>query len=146
MATPEEKLVAAVSPLCAGRLFPDFAPLGTPRPYAIWQQVGGTDVVFVDGDTADQLGVRFQIEVWADTRQQASMLMRQIAATLSAHRYWPNRKEVPRPEPTTPTCVDPCRISSSGVTPDPPPTYITRPGGFFYVKRTPTWLYPFRTA
>lgn len=75
MATPEEKLVAAVSPLCAGRLFPDFAPLGTPRPYAIWQQVGGTDVVFVDGDTADQLGVRFQIEVWADTRQQASMLM-----------------------------------------------------------------------
>ena len=84
MASPEEKLITAVSPLCAGRLFPDFAPLGTPRPYAIWQQVGGTDVVFVDGDTADQLGVRFQIEVWADTRQHASMLMRQIAATLSA--------------------------------------------------------------
>lgn len=84
MASPEEKLITAVSPLCAGRLFPDFAPLGTPRPYAIWQQVGGNDVVFVDGDTADQLGVRFQIEVWADTRQQASMLMRQIASTLSA--------------------------------------------------------------
>lgn len=84
MATPEEKLIAAVSPLCAGRLYPDFAPLGAARPYVTWQQVGGDRAAFVEGGGADKRAVRFQLEVWSDSNLASTMLIRQIEAALIA--------------------------------------------------------------
>lgn len=82
MASPEEKLIAAVSPLVGGRLFPDFAPQSTARPYAVWQQVGGERASFIEGGGADKRSVRIQVEVWSDSRLTTSTLIRQIEAAL----------------------------------------------------------------
>lgn len=60
------------------RVFPDFAPAGTTRPYVTWQQVGGA-VVNDIANTAP--GVRLpelQVNVWANTRAEAMSLIRSI--------------------------------------------------------------------
>lgn len=71
----EPMIVAALGPLVEGRVFPDTAAGDTPMPFMTYQQVGGRDVVFVDGETADKQGARVQINVWAKTRLNASDLM-----------------------------------------------------------------------
>ena len=82
MASVETTLIAAVSPLVGGRVFPDFAPYSTPRPFATWQQIGGDVPVFVEGAIGSQRKVRMQVNVWSDTRQEAIRLMRQIETAL----------------------------------------------------------------
>lgn len=66
----------------ADRVFPDFAEVGTQRPYVTFQQVGGPMLQTLSGEA---LGVRLpemQINVWADTRKQALALARSIEAAL----------------------------------------------------------------
>lgn len=66
------------------RVFPDFAPVDTPRPYVTYQQVGGPKLDQLDnGDP----GVRFpemQINVWANTRAQAKVVALAIEAAMRA--------------------------------------------------------------
>lgn len=74
---------AALSPLVDGRLFPDAADAGTPLPYITYQRVGGQDASTTDGP-ADLKNGRFQINVWATTRNEADSLMDQVIEALAA--------------------------------------------------------------
>ncbi|MGV2862148.1 DUF3168 domain-containing protein [Achromobacter sp. AGC39] len=78
----EPMIVAALAPLVEGRVFPDTAAGDTPMPFMTYQQVGGRDVVFVDGETADKQGARVQINVWAKCRLNASGLIAAARAIL----------------------------------------------------------------
>lgn len=78
----EAALVAAIGPLLDGRLFPDTAPAGTTRPYAVYQQVGGPVINPVAGTDPGLRGARVQIVVWHQTRLQASALMHAVETVL----------------------------------------------------------------
>lgn len=73
-------LLAGVTP----RVFPDFAPVTTQRPYATYQQIGG-DVLNMVANVAP--GVRnshVQISVWSDTRKESLEIMRAIEDAICA--------------------------------------------------------------
>ena len=81
--TVEADLKALLALDCP-RTFPDFAPVGTTRPYVTFQQVGGDAMNYVD-DTAP--GIKhgeFQVNVWADNRASAAALALAIEARLRA--------------------------------------------------------------
>lgn len=75
--TMESDLLAVVSPIVA-RVYPDIAPAGTTRPYAVYQQVGGGVINPIADVAPGNRQARVQLIVWADTRAQASSLMHQI--------------------------------------------------------------------
>lgn len=86
--TVETTLVSALGGLLGGRIFPDTAPYGTARPYATFQQVGGQVVEFLEGGAAVKRNARVQINLWADSRQQANELMRQVEDVLQASPHY----------------------------------------------------------
>lgn len=81
--TLEADLFAALQAQCP-RTFPDVAPVGTARPYVVWQQVGGPAPMYVEGALPDKASAYMQITVWADARKDANALMRNIEAALVA--------------------------------------------------------------
>lgn len=80
----EEDLYAVLDAVLPGGVFPDFADVGTPRPYVTWQQIGGPVLNPVSGDATGLRSVECQINVWADTRLQARTLIRSIEAAMRA--------------------------------------------------------------
>ncbi|MGK5049756.1 DUF3168 domain-containing protein [Janthinobacterium sp. GB4P2] len=70
----ETALFAALRSLVADRVYPDVAPENAPRPYITYQQVGGEAVNFVENTIPTKKNSRMQINVWADTRLQATAL------------------------------------------------------------------------
>lgn len=80
--TVEATLYTTLQILVGGRLYPDVAPFGTARPFATFQQVGGTSVNFIDSTLPSKSNARLQVSVWADTRSAASLLMKQVEAAL----------------------------------------------------------------
>lgn len=74
----EAKLVTALGVLVNSRVYPDFAPANTAKPYITYQQVGGTPINFMEAQPADKKQVRIQINVWAKSRYDATVLIRQI--------------------------------------------------------------------
>lgn len=78
----ETNLYALLGPLVSNRCFPDVAPFNTPRPYIIWQQIGGDVVSFTDDVAPDLENGLIQITAWGETRLQANSLIRQIRSTL----------------------------------------------------------------
>lgn len=80
----ETVLFASLQALVAGRCHPDVAPELAPRPYITYQQVGGAALNFIDPAVPSKKNGRFQINVWADTRAQASVLAGQVEDTLRA--------------------------------------------------------------
>lgn len=78
----EATLFEALGPMFGGRCYPDVAPLGTPKPYATWQQVGGATEDPIDGAEPGLENSRIQVNVWAGTRIEANTLMRAVASTL----------------------------------------------------------------
>lgn len=79
----EVDLVAVLAPLVAGRCYPDIAPADAALPYILYQQAGGVPTQFLEG-AGSYAGVRMQINVWSQTRQEAATLQRQIEALLVA--------------------------------------------------------------
>jgi hypothetical protein len=75
-------LQAALVQFAGGRVFPDIAPEGTARPYITWQQVDGVPVNFLEGGVPGTKNVRMQVNVWADTRLDASALADQVEDAL----------------------------------------------------------------
>lgn len=61
---------------------PDFADFDTPRPYVTYQQIGGQVVVPLGSALPGTLNAEVQINVWADTRLEASALMLAIQSLL----------------------------------------------------------------
>lgn len=70
----EATLYSALRALVGDRVFPDVAPPTTARPYITYQAVGGEAVNFVEGGAPGTRNARVQVNVWADTRLQASQV------------------------------------------------------------------------
>jgi hypothetical protein len=70
----ETALFAALRGLVSDRVFPDVAPENTSRPYITYQQTGGDAVNFVESTIPSKKNARMQINVWADTRLQATAM------------------------------------------------------------------------
>ena len=79
----EQQLYSVLSALCP-RTFPDFAPASTARPYITWQQIGGQSLRFLDNTAADKRHVEVQVNVWGNSRLEATTLARQIEDALCA--------------------------------------------------------------
>lgn len=77
----EPELVALLKQVCP-RSFPDDAPAGTARPYVIYQVTGGKPQQFIDAKVSNLRNAEVQIEVWADTRSEATTLMLAIEKAL----------------------------------------------------------------
>lgn len=67
--------------MAGDRVFPDEAPAETALPYVTYTQIGGRALTFLAG-LPDKRNGRFQFNVWATTRDEASTLMRAIADVL----------------------------------------------------------------
>lgn len=80
--TVEADIFTALRGLTDDRVFPDVVDLGTARPYITYQQIGGEALSYVDDTLPNAKHGRFQIEVWADTRLQATAIALQIEALL----------------------------------------------------------------
>lgn len=74
----EADLFTKLAPLVSNRVYPDVAPEGTTRPFITYQQKGGSPVNFLGAESSNKKNARFQINVWSDTRIEASTLIRQI--------------------------------------------------------------------
>lgn len=84
--TIEQKLFSLLAPLAEKRVYPDVSPETLNLPFIVYQQVGGEAVQYVDDTLPEKRHSRFQIEVWAETRAQATTIARQIEETLvTAH-------------------------------------------------------------
>jgi hypothetical protein len=80
--TLEEKLFGELSALCP-RVFPDFAPSDTERPYVTFQQIGGQVVQCLDNTLPSKQNADIQVNVWADSRKEAKALILLIEASLT---------------------------------------------------------------
>lgn len=79
-----EVLLTAILKGRCPRVFPDVAPVGTVRPYVTYQQIGGTPWRYMDNTAANRRHSLVQIDVHAETRLEASTLMRGIEDDLCA--------------------------------------------------------------
>ncbi|WP_225783333.1 DUF3168 domain-containing protein [Xenophilus sp. Marseille-Q4582] len=66
-----------------GRSYPIVAPEGTATPYAVWQQVGGSDQSFMDNTRAKKHG-RVQIAIWGPSPAALAPLRETLELTLRA--------------------------------------------------------------
>lgn len=66
------------------RVYPDFAPVSTVRPYATYQHIGGQALRFLDNTAADKRNTVVQINVWSNTRLESLTLIRQIEDAMCA--------------------------------------------------------------
>jgi len=60
------------------RVFPDFAPVSTPRPYCTYQSIGGQVINPLGNEAPGKRNSEIQVNVWADTRASALTLSRAI--------------------------------------------------------------------
>lgn len=79
----ETQLYDVLKVLCI-RTFPDFADVGTARPYVTFQGIGGSSLRFLDKTAPDKRESEIQINVWANTRAESLSLSRQIEDALCA--------------------------------------------------------------
>lgn len=82
--TIEASIFTVVGALCSGRCYPDRAPIGTPKPYVVYQQVGGQVVNPINGAVPGLRHARVQFMVWVATRATATTLMNQIEDAVRA--------------------------------------------------------------
>jgi hypothetical protein len=79
--TVEANIYAVLQPICP-RVFADFAPVATLRPYVTYQQTGGQVLNPIGNDVPNKQNGEFQINVWSDTRAVSAALMLQIEAAM----------------------------------------------------------------
>ena len=75
--TLEADLYALLSPLVAGRVYPDVGPNNAQPPYITFQQIGGQTLNYLGREIPTLRNARVQINVWAATRAQAMQTGRQ---------------------------------------------------------------------
>lgn len=76
----EESIVSALVGVVTGGVWPDTAPPRVQRPFCVYQQIGGVTSNTLCGNA--RRNARVQFSVWAETRAQASALMRSVADAL----------------------------------------------------------------
>lgn len=79
--TLEEKITALLRTVCP-RVFSDFAPVNTPRPYVTYQQIGGDSVTFMDRTVASKENATIQVSVWSESRPEGKAMIMLIEQTL----------------------------------------------------------------
>jgi hypothetical protein len=82
--TVEASIFDTLKGLVSNRCFPDFAPLGTPRPFITYEQAGGDALYFLDGALPDKKHGRFEIGVYADSRAPCAAIALQVEAAMAA--------------------------------------------------------------
>lgn len=82
--TVEADIYTTLKGLVGSRCFPDFAPIGTPRPFITFEQVGGQALAYLDGALPDKKHGRFEIGVYADTRANCALIALQVEAAMAA--------------------------------------------------------------
>lgn len=83
--TTESIIFDTLKTLVSNRVYPDLAPLGVGRPFITFQQVGGQSINFLDAATTpSKSNGRYQVNVWADTRAAAALLIKQVETALRA--------------------------------------------------------------
>jgi hypothetical protein len=82
--TVESDLYGLLKGLVSNRCFPDFAPLGTVRPFITFEQVGGEALSFLDGTLPDKKHGRFEISVYADSRAACAAVALQVESVMAA--------------------------------------------------------------
>lgn len=80
----ETDIVAALTGLVSGRVFPDTAPLNTAKPFITYQQAGGVAVAYLENTQPSKKNGRFQIGSWATTRIASRALAAQVEAAMVA--------------------------------------------------------------
>lgn len=60
------------------RVFPDFAPTGTAKPFVTWSIIGGQALKPLGKDVPNRRQSMIQVNVWSDTRIESNALMLQI--------------------------------------------------------------------
>lgn len=78
----EPALITLLSPLVGGRVYPDVAPTNADLPRIVYQQVGGTAYAYVEKLRPSNYNGRYQITVWAATREAAATLSLQAEQAL----------------------------------------------------------------
>lgn len=68
--TMESDLTVLLKGICP-RVYPDFAPANTPRPYVTYQQIYGAALTYLGREVPTKQNAVMQINVWADTRKEA---------------------------------------------------------------------------
>jgi hypothetical protein len=63
-------------------VYPDWAPLSSPKPYTVYQQIGGQVVSFLGREVPSKKNGRYQIVTWASTRQESTALALAIESAL----------------------------------------------------------------
>lgn len=80
--TVEADIFDAIKSTVAGRAYADIAKPGVGRPYAVYQQVGGVSVTYLERALASKKNGRFQVAVWATTRMEAAAIGLAIESAL----------------------------------------------------------------
>ena len=80
----ESDIFNTLKALVGNRCFPDFAPLGTVRPFITFEQAGGDALYFIDGALPDKKHGRFEIGVYADSRATCASVALQVEAAMAA--------------------------------------------------------------
>lgn len=79
--TMESDLTTLLKATCP-RVYPDFAPANTPRPYVTYQQIYGIALRYLGNEVPTKQHAVIQINVWADTRKEAKATILAIEDSL----------------------------------------------------------------
>ena len=82
--TIEADIYTALKGLVSNRCFPDFAPLGTIRPFITFEQAGGEALSFIERALPSLKNGRFEIGVFADSRASCAAIALQVEAAMAA--------------------------------------------------------------
>lgn len=82
--TVEADIFDTLKGLVSNRCYPDFAPLGTVRPFITYEQAGGEAMHYIDGALPDKKHGRFEVGVYADSRTACAALALQVEAAMAA--------------------------------------------------------------
>lgn len=74
--------VKTVLATCCARVFPDFAPVGTTKPYVTFRQVGGSTIRPLANEVPNLRNPIFQVNVWANSRASAALTMLAIESAM----------------------------------------------------------------
>lgn len=79
----ESDIYTTLKGLVGNRCFPDFAPLGTVRPFITFEQTGGETVSFLERALPDKKHGRFEVGVFADTRSACAAIAVQVETAMA---------------------------------------------------------------
>ena len=77
----ESDFYTALKAICP-RVFPDFAPVSTTRPYVTYQAIGGEVINPIGNDVPNKRNVVMQVNVWSNTRLEANTISQAIESAL----------------------------------------------------------------